>query len=58
MTRAIDCLVNVDFGDREMPDWMIRVKEDYFRQRLPFTSPRSTSSSRSMDAQASRRPSS
>jgi predicted TIM-barrel fold metal-dependent hydrolase len=31
MTRAIDCLMNVDFADREMPDWMIRVKEDYFR---------------------------
>jgi len=31
MTRAIDCLVNVDFADREMPDWMIRVKEDYFK---------------------------
>lgn len=29
--RAIDGLVNVDFGDREMPDWMIRVKEDYFK---------------------------
>jgi len=31
MTRAIDCLVNVDFADREMPDWMVRVKEDYFK---------------------------
>jgi predicted TIM-barrel fold metal-dependent hydrolase len=31
MTRAIDCLVNVDFADRPMPDWMIRVKEDYFK---------------------------
>jgi predicted TIM-barrel fold metal-dependent hydrolase len=31
MTRAIDCLVNVDFADREMADWMIRVKEDYFK---------------------------
>ncbi len=31
MSRAIDCLVNVDFADREMPDWMIRVKEDYFK---------------------------
>jgi len=31
MTRAIDGLVNVDFADREMPDWMIRVKEDYFK---------------------------
>ncbi len=39
MTRAIDCLVNVDFGDREMPDWMIRVKEDYFGNGFTFTSP-------------------
>ncbi|HTL84912.1 MAG TPA: amidohydrolase family protein [Acidimicrobiia bacterium] len=31
MTRAIDCLVNVDFADREMPEWMVRVKEDYFK---------------------------
>ena len=39
MTRAIDCLVNVDFGDREMPDWMTRVKEDYFGNGFTFTSP-------------------
>jgi predicted TIM-barrel fold metal-dependent hydrolase len=31
MTRAIDCLVNVDFGDVRQPEWMIRVKEDYFK---------------------------
>ncbi len=31
MTRAIDCLVNVDFGDQKQPEWMIRVKEDYFK---------------------------
>ena len=31
MTRAIDGLVNVDFADREMPDWMVRVKDDYFK---------------------------
>ena len=31
MTRAIDCLVNVDLGDHEPPDWLIRVKEDYFK---------------------------
>ncbi|HKE73056.1 MAG TPA: amidohydrolase family protein [Acidimicrobiales bacterium] len=31
MTRVIDGLVNVDFADREMPDWMVRVKEDYFK---------------------------
>jgi uncharacterized protein len=29
--RAIDCLVNVGFADQEMPSWMIRVKEDYFK---------------------------
>ncbi|MDA8044683.1 MAG: amidohydrolase family protein [Actinomycetota bacterium] len=31
VTRAIDGLVNVDFADREMPEWMVRVKEDYFK---------------------------
>lgn len=31
MTEAIDCLVNVDFGDQKVPDWMVRVKEDYFK---------------------------
>ena len=31
MTRTIDCLVNVDMGDAQQPEWMIRVKEDYFR---------------------------
>jgi hypothetical protein len=24
MTQAIDCLVNVDLGDREPPDWLVR----------------------------------
>lgn len=31
MTRAIDCLVNVDFGDQIQPEYMTRVKEDYFK---------------------------
>ncbi len=32
MSRAIDGLVNVDFGDEgQQPEWMIRVKEDYFK---------------------------
>ena len=31
VTRAIDCLVNVDLGDATPPDWMVRVKEDYFK---------------------------
>lgn len=29
--RAIDCLINVDLGDRKPPSWMVRVKEDTFR---------------------------
>jgi predicted TIM-barrel fold metal-dependent hydrolase len=31
MTRVIDGLVNVDFADQKQPDWMVRVKEDYFK---------------------------
>ena len=31
MTRVIDGLVNVDMGDHPQPDWMVRVKEDYFK---------------------------
>jgi predicted TIM-barrel fold metal-dependent hydrolase len=31
MTRVIDGLVNVDMGDMKQPEWMIRVKEDYFK---------------------------
>ena len=29
--RANDLLINVDMGDTVQPDWMVRVKEDYFR---------------------------
>jgi predicted TIM-barrel fold metal-dependent hydrolase len=36
MTRAIDCLVNVDMGDMEPPEWMIRVKEDTFKAGSSF----------------------
>ena len=31
MHRALDCLVNVDLGDQRQPEWMVRVKEDYFK---------------------------
>jgi predicted TIM-barrel fold metal-dependent hydrolase len=31
VTKAIDCLVNVDFADQKQPEWMKRVKEDYFK---------------------------
>ena len=38
MHRAIDCLVNVDLGDRKPPAWMTRVKEDYFKGGASFLS--------------------
>ncbi|MBH0775491.1 amidohydrolase family protein [Nocardia bovistercoris] len=31
MPRVIDCLVNVHFGEREQPGWMLKVRDDYFR---------------------------
>ena len=30
--RAHDCLVNVHFGDTDQPEWMFRVKDEYFKQ--------------------------
>ncbi len=36
MSAAIDCLVNVDMGDLKQPEWMIRVKEDYFKAGSSF----------------------
>jgi uncharacterized protein len=39
MARVIDGLVNVDFADRAMPEWMERVKEDYFGGKFSFSSP-------------------
>jgi predicted TIM-barrel fold metal-dependent hydrolase len=36
MTRAIDCLVNVDMGEMQDSDWMVRVKEDYFKANESF----------------------
>jgi predicted TIM-barrel fold metal-dependent hydrolase len=31
VTGAIDCLVNVNMGDRPPPEWLVRVKEDVFK---------------------------
>jgi predicted TIM-barrel fold metal-dependent hydrolase len=36
LARVIDCLVNVDMGDMQQPEWMIRVKEDYFKAGESF----------------------
>ena len=44
MTRAIDCLVNVDMGDAPPPAWMIRVKEDTFKAGSSFRAARSSRS--------------
>jgi predicted TIM-barrel fold metal-dependent hydrolase len=30
--RAHDCLVNVHLGDEEQPEWMLRVKNEYFKR--------------------------
>jgi uncharacterized protein len=30
--RAHDCLINVHFGDMDQPEWMHRVKNEYFKQ--------------------------
>ena len=48
--RAIDGLVNVDFADREMPDWMVRVKDDYFKGGFEFASPELDQLLEDMDA--------
>jgi uncharacterized protein len=31
VARAHDLLVNTDMGDTKQPEWMVRVKEDYFK---------------------------
>src|SRR5436305_7933331 len=31
VARAHDLLVNTDLGDTKQPEWMVRVKEDYFK---------------------------
>ncbi|WP_024441841.1 amidohydrolase family protein [Mycobacterium sp. UM_WGJ] len=30
-SRVIDCLVNVHFGEKEQPSWMVRTRDDYFK---------------------------
>ena len=52
MTTAIDCLVNVGFADEMQPDWMVRVKEDYFKgDDSFFQSPELPELLENMDAQ-------
>jgi predicted TIM-barrel fold metal-dependent hydrolase len=52
VTRAIDCLVNVGFADELHPDWMVRVKEDYFKgDDSFFSSPELPELLETMDAQ-------
>ncbi|NKY25800.1 amidohydrolase family protein [Nocardia gamkensis] len=31
MRRVNDCLVNVHFGERDQPTWMLKVRDDYFK---------------------------
>ena len=51
MMRAIDGLVNVDLGDQVPPEWLVRVKEDYFKAGDSFLkSPELTELVDAMDA--------
>lgn len=36
--RANDCLCNVDMGDGPQPDWMMKVKDDYFKSNFNMRS--------------------
>jgi predicted TIM-barrel fold metal-dependent hydrolase len=36
--RASDCLCNVDMGDGPQPDWMMKVKDDYFKSNFNMRS--------------------
>lgn len=37
--RAIDCLVNVHFGEREQPAWMTTTRDDYFKGSTSMFAP-------------------
>ncbi|HEX4245624.1 MAG TPA: amidohydrolase family protein [Acidimicrobiales bacterium] len=53
--RAHDCLCNVDMGDVVQPDWMIRVKEDYFKSNFNMRSRELPEMLEEMDARGVRR---
>ena len=53
--RAHDCLCNVDMGDAVQPDWMIRVKEDYFKSNFNMRSRELPEMIEEMDAHGVRR---
>jgi uncharacterized protein len=53
--RAHDCLCNVDMGDAVQSDWMIRVKEDYFKSNFNMRSRELPEMLEEMDAHGVRR---
>ncbi|MGA7416683.1 MAG: amidohydrolase family protein [Acidimicrobiales bacterium] len=53
--RANDCLCNVDMGDVVQPDWMVRVKEDYFKSNFNMRSRELPEMLEEMDAHGVRR---
>jgi uncharacterized protein len=55
VARAHDCLCNVDMGDVVQPDWMIRVKEDYFKSNFNMRSRELPEMLEEMDAHEVRR---
>jgi predicted TIM-barrel fold metal-dependent hydrolase len=55
VARGHDCLCNVDMGDVVQPDWMIRVKEDYFKSNFNMRSRELPEMLEEMDALGVRR---
>lgn len=57
--RAIDCLVNVHFGETEkQPTWMLKVRDDYFKGPASMFAPVELSELiDEMDAQGCAKPS-
>ena len=55
VARAHDCLCNVDMGDVVQPDWMVRVKEDYFKSNFTMRSRELPEMLEEMDARGVRR---
>ena len=53
--RVHDCLCNVDMGDVVQPEWMIRVKEDYFKSNFIMRSRELPEMLQEMDAHGVRR---
>ena len=54
--KAIDCLVNVHFGETEkQPTWMLKVRDDYFKGPESMFAPGRSGRAARRDGRAGRR---